>query len=112
MDEKRDYLQFYPTEIKIMRVLWNNGDMKAAQICKILQEETGWNQNTTYTIIKRCMAKGYVERQNPGFWCHPIVGWHQAVEYEIRNLINRFFDGKEKEFVNFITHFVEILNKD
>ena len=28
---------------------------------------------TTYTLIKRCIKKGAIERSDPGFMCHALV---------------------------------------
>ena len=47
--------KFQDSELKVMAVLWKNGDMKARDIAGILEEEKGWNLNTTYTLIKRCI---------------------------------------------------------
>ena len=43
--------KLYDSELKIMEVLWKNGDTKAKQIADILLKEVGWNINTTYTLI-------------------------------------------------------------
>ena len=29
--------------------------------------------NTTYTLIKRCIKKGAIERSEPNFMCHALV---------------------------------------
>ncbi|MGO0943857.1 BlaI/MecI/CopY family transcriptional regulator [Clostridioides difficile] len=41
-----------------MEVLWERGESKAGELVKILKEETGWNRNTTYTVIKKLVSKG------------------------------------------------------
>ncbi len=33
------------------------GESKAGELVKILKEETGWNRNTTYTVIKNWCQK-------------------------------------------------------
>ncbi len=40
-----------------MNVLWKEGDCTAKYISDVLKEEVGWNMNTTYTLIKRCIKK-------------------------------------------------------
>ena len=51
-------MKLFDSELKVMDVLWTNGDMPARQIAAILTESIGWNVNTTYTLIKRCIAVG------------------------------------------------------
>ena len=54
-------MKLFDSELKVMDVLWTNGDMPARQIAAILTESIGWNVNTTYTLIKRCIAKNAIE---------------------------------------------------
>ncbi len=55
-------IKLYDSELKVMEILWKEGELTAGQIAKILKEEIGWNRNTTYTVIKKCIEKGAVER--------------------------------------------------
>lgn len=91
-------IKLYDSELKVMEVLWREGDMKAARVCDILQKEIGWNPNTTYTIIKKCVTKGYVERKNPGFWCHPLITKEEVRSCETIELIDKMFEGSPESF--------------
>ena len=51
-------IKLYDSELKVMEVLWSQGDKTAREIAALLHAETGWNVNTTYTVIKKCVAKG------------------------------------------------------
>ena len=59
--------KLFDAELKVMGVLWREGEATAKHIAAVLGEEVGWNVNTTYTLIKRCINKGAVERREPGF---------------------------------------------
>jgi len=48
-------IKLFDSELKVMKVLWKEGNITAGQILKILKEEIGWNKNTTYTVIKKCI---------------------------------------------------------
>lgn len=76
-----------------MGVLWREGDLPAKQIAKELNAETGWNVNTTYTLIKRCIAKGAIERTEPGFMCRALVTKEQVQAAETDELIDKIYDG-------------------
>ena len=54
--------KLFDSELKVMEALWEGGDLTAGQLAKILNEQTGWNRNTTYTVIKKLIAKGAVDR--------------------------------------------------
>lgn len=76
-----------------MNVLWREGDLRAKQISDILKEETGWNKNTTYTLIKRCINKGAIERSEPNFMCHALIPKEEVQEAETNELIEKVYDG-------------------
>lgn len=51
-------VKLYDSELKVMEVLWREGDVEAKRVASVLNGEVGWNVNTTYTLIKRCIKKG------------------------------------------------------
>lgn len=86
-------MKLFDSELKVMDVLWREGDRPAKAIAKTLTEEIGWNVNTTYTLIKRCIAKEAIERSEPGFMCRALVSKEQVQQEETQELIDKVFDG-------------------
>ena len=86
-------IKLFDSEIKVMSVLWREGDSTAKHISDVLKEETGWNMNTTYTLIKRCINKGAIERSEPNFMCHALIPKEEVQEAETNELINKIYDG-------------------
>ena len=86
-------IKLFDSELKVMDVLWKEGDKTAKQISDILKEEIGWNMNTTYTVIKKCMAKGAIERKEPNFMCHALIAKEVVQEAEAEELIGKLFGG-------------------
>lgn len=86
-------IKLHDSELKVMNVLWREGDTTAKRISDVLNEEIGWNMNTTYTLIKRCMNKGAIERREPNFMCRALIPKEQVQERETDELIDKIFDG-------------------
>ena len=86
-------MKLHDSELKIMDVLWRRGDTPAREIASELKQTVGWNVNTTYTLIKRCVAKAAVERQEPGFVCRALVSRETVQQEETQELIDRVFSG-------------------
>lgn len=86
-------VKLFDSELKVMGVLWREGDSTAKHISDVLKEETGWNMNTTYTLIKRCIKKGAIERSEPHFMCHALIPKEEVQEAETNELINKIYDG-------------------
>ena len=85
--------KLFDSELKVMDILWKRGDTPAKEVAKALTNELGWNVNTTYTLIKRCIKKGAIERAEPGFMCHALVPKSAVQETETDELINKIYDG-------------------
>lgn len=86
-------MKLFDSELKVMDVLWREGDTTAKYIADVLHKEIGWNKNTTYTLIKRCIKKGAIERTEPNFICHALIEKEDVQEAETDELINKIYDG-------------------
>ena len=84
-------MKLFDSELKVMDVLWRMGDCTAKQISDILK--TGWNMNTTYTVIKKCVTKEAILRTEPNFLCHALVTKEEIQAEETEELIGKLFDG-------------------
>jgi len=92
-------MKLFDSELKILDVLWQNGDTTAKKIAETLKEQTGWSKTTTYTVIKKCIDKGAVERLEQNFTCHALITREQAREEETTALINKMYDGMSDQLV-------------
>jgi predicted transcriptional regulator len=67
-------IKLFDSEWKVMDVLWRRGtDTPAREVARELEGLVGWNKNTTYTVLKKCVEKGAVERREPNFLCRALV---------------------------------------
>lgn len=80
--------KLFDSELKVMGVLWREGDCTAKHISDVLKQEVGWNMNTTYTLIKRCIGKGAIQRSEPNFLCHALIQKEEVQQLQTDELIN------------------------
>jgi len=92
-------IKLFDSELKVMDILWSRGDTTAKDIADILIAQVGWSKTTTYTVIKKCLDKGAVERIDPHFLCRAIVSREQAQLFETRELIEKLYDGSEDQLI-------------
>ena len=57
--------KLFDSEAKVMEIIWERGPLSAKEIRLIAADSIGWNKNTTYTVIKKLEAKGYIRRDEP-----------------------------------------------
>lgn len=85
-------MKLFDSEWKVMEVLWQENDRTAKEISLRLADSIGWNKNTTYTVIKKCIDKGAIERREPNFVCHAAITKRQA-QKEADSLVDKVFGG-------------------
>lgn len=86
-------IKLFDSELKVMEVLWKKGRVTAKEISDILKDEIGWNMNTTYTVIKKCIAKGAIRREEPKFLCCALIQKSEVQQAETEELMDKLFDG-------------------
>jgi predicted transcriptional regulator len=93
-------VKVFDSELKVMELLWKEGELTAGQLAKTLAEQTGWNRNTTYTVIGKLVDKGAVKRKDPNFLCSPLITKEQVQKNEATELIDKLFDGSAEVFLS------------
>jgi len=83
----------YESELKVMEILWNEGDTTAKELAIKLNESTNWSKTTTYTIIKKCIDKGLIQRIESNFLCRAVITKEEAQRQETELLADKMFDG-------------------
>ena len=91
-------IKLFDSELKVMEVLWEQGPKTAKEVVDVLSARIGWNKNTTYTVIKKCIEKGAIERGEPGFLCTPLVTKDEVARSETEQLIDKMFGGSSELF--------------
>ena len=86
-------IKLFDSELKVMEVIWKEGTLPAKAIAEALGTSIGWNKNTTYTVIKKCVEKGAVERLEPNFVCRALISKEAVQGSELDELVDKLFDG-------------------
>lgn len=89
-------MELSKSALRVMNVLWERGDITAKDLSVILNEEYGWNKNTTYTVVNQCIKKGLIERREPSFTCHALIDREDVQLHEIDNLMSTLFKNSPK----------------
>lgn len=93
-------MKLFESEQHVMEVIWEEGEVPAKEIVKVLKERIGWNKNTTYTVIKKCIEKNAIQRTEPGFMCKPLIAREEFQSYELNKLITKTFNGSKSQFLS------------
>lgn len=88
--------KLFDSQAKIMKIIWDKGPLSAKEISLIAADSIGWNKNTTYTVIKKLEAKGFIRRDDPGFICTPLISRSEMQKAEAKALLDRVFGGSRR----------------
>ncbi len=88
--------KLFDSEAKVMEIIWAKGPLPAKDISLIAADSIGWNKNTTYTIIKKLEAKGFIRRDDPGFICTALVSRNEMQKHEAQSLLKKVFGGSRQ----------------
>ncbi len=88
-------VKLFESELKVMDLLWKEGDLPAKEIAQRLKAQINWSKTTTYTVLKKCVEKQAVSRTEPGFVCSPLISRAEVQADETNNLIDRMYGGSK-----------------
>ena len=88
--------KLFDSELKVMELIWEGEPISAKSVSLLAADRYGWNKNTTYTVIKKMEAKGYIRRNDPGFVCVSLISKKNVCESETQGLIDKLFGGSRK----------------
>ena len=81
------------SELKVMAIIWEFEPCSAKFVSQKLEEQVGWNINTTYTTIKSCIKKGAVQRTDPNFICPALVSKDSVAISKTEDLVDKLYHG-------------------
>lgn len=85
---------FADAELKVMNVIWRaGGKASAREIAAQLADVYGYTRGATYALIHRCIEKGAVRRDDPGFVCVALASQDDVRTEQADKLVDTLFDG-------------------
>ncbi len=97
-------IKLFDSELKVMEILWEKDSATAKEIASVLGERIGWSKTTTYTVIKKCVDKGAIERSGKDFLCTPMITKEEVQQSETAELIAKMYNGAADRLVAAILH--------
>lgn len=92
-------VKLFDAEWNLMEIVWETAPTTASRIAGIAGQRFGWAKNTTYTVLKRLIGKGVLERSGTDFTVTPLVTRRQMQLVELNNLVEKRFGGSEAEML-------------
>ena len=89
-------------EYKVMRVVWDLGEVTSAQIIQEVEKTEAWSPKTVYTLIARLVEKGAlrIERtEGRTHWYAAVVTEEDYRRYVSGSVLERLYGNSVKRMV-------------
>lgn len=88
-------------ELEVMKILWEaNIPVSTNNICKKLQEQTGWDRSTVRTLIKRLLEKGAIIQEKQEVYCYSAaLSEAEYLNAQTKSFVSRLYGGSVKNLV-------------
>ena len=92
-----DELMLSESEYRLMDVIWKHAPIESGKLVKVCEEELNWKKSTTYTMLRKLIAKQMV--QNVDSLVTVLVKKGEIQMFESRRVVKRTFGGSLPSFL-------------
>lgn len=89
-------IRIFDAELKMMDILWKNEPISTGELSKMCAQEINWNKSTTYTVIRRLVERGVLNKQRTILTSKLLKNEVQFIETEEH--IEKMYGGSLKRF--------------
>jgi BlaI family penicillinase repressor len=100
-------------ELQIMKVVWDMGAATVKEVCDTMSQVKAIAYTTILTLMGILEEKGALVHTRSGraFLYSPLLSRRQATRNQVRDVVNRFFDGSPEKLMEDLLE-NEILDPD
>jgi predicted transcriptional regulator len=93
-----------PLELLCLKSLWSLGEGNVKDVLQIVRQTRSLAYTTVMTVLDRLVRKGKVSRRKVGraFVYTPEASRDQMRRAALREFLDAFFDGSERELIAFL----------
>ena len=93
-----------PQEIKIMKIVWENGNATAKLVFENIYKERQISYTTIMTMMRILEKKGVLAHsiQGRAYLYRPLISRRQAIRNQIHDLLGKYFDNEPDKMIDFL----------
>ena len=90
-------LVLFEAEKKLMEIIWQEAPVESGKLVKLAGDNINWNKSTTYTVLRKLIAKGFVKNEDAVV--SVIIPKEEVLISESNQIVNESFSGSLPKFV-------------
>ena len=87
----------FEAEKKLMEIIWQEAPIESGKLVKIAGDRISWNKSTTYTVLRKLIAKGFVKNEDTVVSI--LIPKEKVLISESNQIIEESFSGSLPKFV-------------
>lgn len=98
-------IKIFDAELRMMEILWDIEPVSTGDLSKVCREKLDWNKSTTYTVIRRLVDRGVLNKEK-------TILTHKLSKKDVQKMesaehISKMYGGSLSDF--FETYLSEIV---
>ena len=93
METKR----LFDAEARFLRIIWDSDPVPSGALVEKCRDALGWKKSTTYTMLRRVMAKGMV--RNDDSLVSVLIPRDRVQRFESERIVSKSFGGSLPSFL-------------
>ena len=90
-------LKLCTSDCRFMCIVWENEPIPSGVLVKKCSEVLGWKKSTTYTMVKKLSAKGFLQNENSVV--KSLIPKRDVQAFESEYIVNHTFEGSLPAFI-------------
>jgi len=90
-------LVLFEAEKKLMEIIWQVAPIESGKLVKIAADSINWNKSTTYTVLRKLIAKGFVSNEDT--IVRVIIPKEKVLISASNQIVEETFSGSLPKFV-------------
>ena len=90
-------LVLFEAEKKLMEIIWQEAPVESGRLVKLAGDNINWNKSTTYTVLRKLIAKGFVKNEDSVV--SVLIPKEDVLISESNQIVNESFSGSLPKFV-------------
>ena len=90
-------LVLFEAEKRLMEIIWQEAPVESGRLVKIAGDNINWNKSTTYTVLRKLIAKGFVKNEDS--IVSVLIPKEEVLISESNQIVNESFSGSLPKFV-------------
>ena len=80
-----------------MEIIWQEAPLESGRLVKLAADKIDWNKSTTYTILRKLIAKGFVKNEET--IVSVLIPKEKVLISESNQIVEESFSGSLPKFV-------------